>query len=77
MHVSRCLVEETLEQRQLLSGVVFMARNLVLNPDAENYDGTADGFNIITPGNWTANSDPTVAQYRSGLWRHRDRHQQT
>jgi hypothetical protein len=61
---SRCLVE-ALEQRQLLSGVVYGA-NLILNPSAENYDGTADGFNIITPRNWIASSDPTVAQYRSG-----------
>src|ERR1700722_3101270 len=61
---SRCLVE-ALEQRQLLSGVVY-GTNLILNPGAENYDGTANGFNIITPRNWTANSDPTVAQYRNG-----------
>ncbi len=55
---------EPLETRRLLS--VTFGTNIIANPGAENYDGTADGFNIILPKNWTANGDPTVAQYDRG-----------
>jgi uncharacterized repeat protein (TIGR01451 family) len=57
----RCTID-SLEERRLLS--VTYGTNLVQNPGAENYDGTADGFNIITPKNWSAAADPTVARYR-------------
>jgi hypothetical protein len=41
--------------------------NLVQNPGAENYGGTADGYNIITPNNWTSDADATVARYDRDL----------
>ena len=54
-----------LEERRLFSG--FYGTNLVLNPGAETYNGTADGFNIITPADWTSDADPTVARYDRDL----------
>jgi hypothetical protein len=52
---------ESLEQRRLMS--VAFGSNLVLNPGAEMWNGLANGYNVITPTDWTATGDPTVAQY--------------
>jgi hypothetical protein len=55
---------EQLENRRLLSSVY--GHNLVINGGAEQYDGYADGYNLITPADWTANGDATVARYNRG-----------
>ncbi len=52
---------EQLESRTLMS--VTYGTNLVQNPGAETFSGTADGSTVITPAKWTANGDPTVAPY--------------
>ncbi len=58
------LVMEKLESRQLMS--VTYGTNVIVNPGAEIYKGTADGNVIITPTGWTANGDPTVDPYSGG-----------
>jgi len=56
---------EWLEARRLLSGMY--GTNLVQNPGAEIYSGTADGYNIITPADWASDADATVARYDHDL----------
>ena len=63
-NAAKCSMIELLEDRRLMS--VTYGSNLILNPGAEAYSGTADGFNMITPNHWTANGNPTVVQYDSG-----------
>ena len=44
---------------------VVYGTNLVVNPGAESWTGVANGINVVTPTGWSANGDPTVAQYKT------------
>lgn len=55
---------ENLESRRVMA--VTYGANVVLNPGAETFTGTANGNNIVQFTSWTANADPTAGLWSSG-----------